>query len=293
MRPMTASNLVRGAGDAGIFGPGSVTWRIHAHPAMLIGGLRSLLVQALNPLTMAGVAQHSNYKDDSWGRLMRTTDYVMTTTYGDTAAAEQQVRIVKTIHERVKGVDHVTGLPYSANDPELLLWVHCAQIDAFMAAYKAYGPGLTNEEADGYVSEMARLGEMFGIAGDDLPRTAPDLEDYMESQPLTGTESARDAMKFILFPPVPWPGGKLPEVRGARLLLIPGRAGYSVYSVATVAILPRRVRKEYGLPWVPLTPVLKASVYALTRTMRRLFPPPPPIQNAMERQQELEANNVA
>ena len=293
MVAMVASNLVRGAGDAGIFGPGSVTWRIHAHPAMLIGGLRSLLVQALNPLSMAGVAQHSNYKEDSWGRLLRTTDYVMTTTYGDTAAAEQQVRIVKRIHDRVRGIDDVTGLPYSANDPELLLWVHCAQIDAFIAAYKAYGPGLARDEADGYVREMARLGEMFEIPASDIPRTELELDDYMESQELTGTESARDAMKFIMFPPVPWPGGKLPEVPGKRLLLIPGRAGYSIYSVATIAILPRRVRKEYGLPWVPLTPVLKASVFALTRTMRRVFPPPPPIRNAMERQQELEANNVA
>ena len=285
---MAASNLVRGDGDAGIFGPGSITWRIHAHPAMLIGGLRSLLVQALNPLSMAGVAQHSNYKDDSWGRLMRTTDYVMTTTYGDTAAAEQQVRIVKTIHERVKGIDDVTGHPYSANDPELLLWVHCAQVDAFLAAYRAYGPGLTMDEADTYVSEMATLGEMFGIDPPNIPRTSLELDDYMAGKRLMGTESARDAMKFILFPPVPWPGGKLPEVPGAKLLLIPGRAGYSVYSLATIAILPKRVRKEYGLPWVPLTRVLKASVFALTRMSRRVFPPPPPIRNAMERQQELE-----
>lgn len=146
MSPMVASDLVKGAGDAGLFGPGSITWRIHAHPAMLIGGLRSLIVQALNPLSMAGVAQHSNYKDDSWGRLMRTTDYVMTTTYGDTAAAERQVKIVKTIHERVKGVDGFTGLPYSANDPKLLLWVHCSQIDAFIAAYRAYGPRISDDE---------------------------------------------------------------------------------------------------------------------------------------------------
>ena len=293
MKRMAASELVKGAGDPGLFGPGSVTWRIHAHPTMLIGGLRSLIVQALNPLSMAGVAQHSNYKDDSWGRLMRTTDYVMTTTYGDTAAAERQVKIVKTIHERVKGVDDFTGLPYSANDPELLLWVHCAQVDAFVSAYRAYGPGLSDEEEDGYVREMALLGEMFGISAKSLPRTMNEMRDYMDSQQLVCTPPAKDAMKFILFPPVPWPGGKLPEIPARKLLLIPGRAGYSLYSLATIAILPTEVRRAYRLPWVPLTPMLKASVFALTRTMRRVFPPPPTIRNAMERQRELEADNVA
>lgn len=276
--------------DVGLFGPESMTWRIHAHPAMLIGGLRSLLVQALNPLTMAGVAQHSNYKQDSWGRLMRTTDYVMTTTYGDTAAARRSVKRVKAIHDRVKGVDEVTGLPYSANDPELLLWVHCAEVDAFLAAYRAYGPRIADADADRYVSEMARLAEMFDIPADAIPRSLADLNDYMEAQELMITEAARDAMKFILFPPVPWPGGRLPNVPGSRLFLIPGRAAYSVYSLATIAILPARVRRAYRLPWVPLTPVLQASVFALSRTMRYIFKPPPPVQRAIERQRALDGS---
>jgi len=283
-----AKRLVRGEGDPGLFGPGSMTWRIHGHPAMLIGGLRSLLVQALNPLAMAGVAQHSNYKENPWGRLMRTTDYVMTTTYGDTAAAEEAVDRVKAIHDHVNGVDEVTGLPYSANDPELLLWVHCAEIDAFLAAYRAFGPRISGEEADRYVSEMAQIGELFDIPSETIPRSEKELIDYMDSQELMGTPAAKDAMRFILFPPVPWPGGRLPKVPGKRLLLIPGRAGYSLYSLATIAILPKRVRRAYRLPWVPVTPLLRGSVFALSRTMRLLFPPPPPVQAAIARQKELE-----
>jgi uncharacterized protein (DUF2236 family) len=270
-----------------------MTWRIHGHPAMLIGGLRSLLVQALNPLAMAGVAQHSNYKENPWGRLMRTTDYVMTTTYGDTMAAEEAVARVKAIHDRVKGVDDVTGLPYSANDPELLLWVHCAEIDAFLAAYRAFGPRISEADADLYVAEMAQLGELFDIPSKTIPRTEKELVDYMEAQELVGTVAAKDTMRFILFPPVPWPGGRLPKVPGKRLLLIPGRAGYSLYSLATIAILPKRVRREYRLPWVPVTPLLRASVFALSRTMRLLFPPPPPIQAAIARQKELEGHWAA
>ena len=283
------NRLVKGEGDHGLFGPDSMTWRIHGHPAMLIGGLRSLLVQALNPLAMAGVAQHSNYKENPWGRLVRTTDYVMTTTYGDTAAAERAVTRVKRIHERVRGTDEVTGLPYSANDPELLLWVHCAQVDAFLAAYRAFGPRVTQEDADRYVDEMARLAELFDIPSDVIPRTETQLLSYMDSKEVMGTPAARDAMRFILFPPVPWPGGRLPDVPGKRLLLIPGRAGYSLYSLATIAILPRRVRREYRLPWVPVTPVLKASVFALSRTMRLLFSPPPPVQAALARLKEIDA----
>jgi hypothetical protein len=103
-----------------------------------------------------------------------------------------------------------------------------------------------------------------------------------------GTPAAKDAMRFILFPPVPWPGGRLPKVPGKRLLLIPGRAGYSLYSLATIAILPKRVRRAYRLPWVPVTPLLRGSVFALSRTMRLLFPPPPPVQAAIARQKELE-----
>jgi uncharacterized protein (DUF2236 family) len=286
---MSYSKLVKGEDDVGLFGPGSMTWRIHAHPAMLIGGLRSLLVQALDARTMAGVAQHSNYKADPWRRLRGTTDYVMTTTYGDTAAAKKSVAKVKAIHERITGVDDVTGLPYDANDPELLLWVHNAEVDSFLAAYRAFGPRTTEEDADRYVSEMACLAELFEIPSGTIPRSVAELNDYMEEKEIMLTDAARDTMRFILYPPVPWWGGKLPEIPGRKLLLIPGRAGWSIYSLATIAILPKRFRRAYKLPWVPLTPVLKASVFALSRTMRRLFPPPPAIQNAMERQRELEA----
>src|SRR4051794_41750528 len=96
-------------GDPGLFGPDSVTWRVHAAPSMLVGGLRALLVQALQPLAMAGVDQHSDYHDDPWGRLRRTTEYVLTTTYGDTATAEHAGAVVRAVHRHVRGVDVFTG----------------------------------------------------------------------------------------------------------------------------------------------------------------------------------------
>src|SRR5262245_936017 len=96
-------------GDAGIFGPDSIRVRIHAAPVMLLGGLRALLVQALEPRAMAAVDQHSRFREDPWGRLERTTNFVLATTYGDTATAEAATARVRKVHERIHGVDPVTG----------------------------------------------------------------------------------------------------------------------------------------------------------------------------------------
>ena len=249
---------------------------------MLIGGLRTLLVQALNPLAMAGVDQHSNYKQDSWSRLMATSTFIVDTTYGDTPTAMAAIEKVRKIHDFVKGYDPITGKNYSANDPALLLWVHATEVHSFLKAYNAYGPGLSEEDADRYVDEMAPIAILLGANESEVPRNTTELTDYLRGEELVVTPAAKDAMRFILYPPVPWPEGKTPQVPGGRLALIPGRAGWSLFALATIAILPARVRKAYRLPWVPLTPPLKASVFALTRAMTLLFPPPPSLKRAME-----------
>src|ERR1700756_961490 len=115
--------------DDGFFGPGSVTWRLHADLSAPVAGLRSLLLQALHPLAMAGVDQHSHWRDDPAARFASTAAYVLTTTYGDRAAARAVAARVRKIHERVRGTDTVTGKPYDANDPALLIWVHAALVE--------------------------------------------------------------------------------------------------------------------------------------------------------------------
>src|ERR1700682_3805150 len=99
-------------GDRGLFGPQSVTWKVHGHRSTLIGGMRALLVQALHPLAMAGVAEHSDYRSDPWGRLRRTSEFVMVATYGTTAAAQAFGERVQVVHAHVHGVDPVTGRRY-------------------------------------------------------------------------------------------------------------------------------------------------------------------------------------
>jgi uncharacterized protein (DUF2236 family) len=254
------------AEDLGLFGPRSVTWRIHADPSMLIGGLRALLVQALHPLAMAGVSQHSDFRDDPWGRLQRTVDYVVTTTFGDTRKALSAGARVRAVHLRVKGVDSVTGRPYRADDPELLLWVHAVEVHSFLAAYRRYGGRLSREDADTYVKEMMRAAELVGLAGDQVPASTSELRSYFAGvSGLQLTPAARDAMGQILSPGMP-------------LAL---RPLWAVPTTAAVALLPRWARDLYGLTWFPpLGMPVQVGTYSLLRMLNILVPSHPAIRQA-------------
>src|SRR5688500_9257071 len=120
---MRDADLAGTGGDFGLFGPGSAVWKVHSDPSMLIGGVRALMLQTLHPLAMAGVAKHSNYREDPFGRLHRTGAFLGATTFGTTATAERAIAQVRAIHPHVKGVAP-DGRPYSADDPHLLAWVH-------------------------------------------------------------------------------------------------------------------------------------------------------------------------
>src|SRR5262245_45856666 len=121
---------------------------------MLIGGMRALLVQALEPRAMAAVDQHSKFREDPWGRLERTTSFVMDTTYGDLATAEAACARVRRVHARIHGIDPHSGLQYAGNDPDLLLWIHAVEVDSFVTVYRRYAGRLSDEDADRYVVEM-------------------------------------------------------------------------------------------------------------------------------------------
>lgn len=220
------------AGDPGLFGPDSVSWLVAQDAAMLIGGIRALLLQTMHPLAMAGVAQHSDYRDDPWGRLQRTAQYVGVTTYGSTEAAHQTIAAVKKVHERVQGIA-ADGRPYTASDPALLTWVHTTEVDSFLTAVRTYGTvELSDAEADRYVAEMAELGRLMGAV--DVPDSVTAIAAYYRKvrPELAGTAEARSAVRFLLWPPVP------PHIRPA----------YAMVTAAAVATLPKFVRKELWLP---------------------------------------------
>ncbi|MCP3736236.1 oxygenase MpaB family protein [Sphingomonas sp. RP10(2022)] len=170
-------DLARPPGDDGLFGPASAAWKVHGDfTAMMAGGVAALLLQMLHPGALAGVWDHSNFRDDMLGRLRRTAQFISGTTYGATATAEALIDRVHRIHDRVAGT-LPDGTPYSANDPDLLTWVHVAEVASFLAAYRRYrDPGYPLAEQDRYLGEYATVAERLGARG--VPRTVAGVEAY-------------------------------------------------------------------------------------------------------------------
>jgi uncharacterized protein (DUF2236 family) len=189
--------------DDGFFGPASVTWRVSADLSAPVAGLRSLLMQALHPLAMAGVDQHSDWRLDPVGRLAATSAYEATVTYGDRAGASRAAQRVRAIHEHVRGVDEVTGQPYAAGDPALLLWVHAALVDSALAAGTLFGTPLEDADADSYVGEMQIAAELLGVPREIIPASTAALDRYFtDVRPaLRRTPAAAESMGYLLDPP--------------------------------------------------------------------------------------------
>lgn len=166
-------------GDPGLFGPESVCWQVHGDfTAMLIGGIRALLLQMLHPLALAGVWDHSNFREDMLGRLRRTGQFVSGTTYGSTRDAEWLIEKVRTIHMRVAGT--ADGQPYAASDPHLLTWVHVAEVSSFLAAHLRYcDPTLSPAAQNRYYREIALIAERLGAR--DVPRSCDEVEHYLQA----------------------------------------------------------------------------------------------------------------
>jgi uncharacterized protein (DUF2236 family) len=200
---------------------------------MFPGGLAALLLQSLHPLAMAGVAAHSGYKGDPWGRLQRTSHYLAVTTFGTVADAEQAIEHVRSRHRVVRGVDE-RGRAYAADDPHLLRWVHVAEVWSFLTAFQAYAATpLTDAEADLFVEQTTRAATLLGAA--ELPRSVAELEQVIEDYrpELETTAAAREATRFMLLhPPLP-------------VLL---RPGYGLIAAGAVALLPRWARRMLRLP---------------------------------------------
>jgi uncharacterized protein (DUF2236 family) len=212
-------------------------WRVHANAAMFAAGIRALLLQSLHPLAMAGVAGHSGYKGDPWGRLQRTSSFLATTTFGTIEDAEAIIERVRGIHAHVHG-KAPDGRPYAATDPHLLKWVHVAEIDSFLRAHQQYAvTALTAAEADHYVAQSCLVATRVGVI--DPPTTVAELDAAIGSYrpELEGTPAAREAARFLLLhPPLP----------------LAARPGYAALAGAAVAMLPLWARQPLGLPYLPL-----------------------------------------
>jgi uncharacterized protein (DUF2236 family) len=227
------SAMPEAAADDGFFGPASVTWRVSGDLALPVAGLRSLLMQALHPLAMAGVEQHSGWRQDPVGRLAATSAFLATITFGDRAAAEHAAARVRRIHDHVRGVDPVTGRPYAAGDSALLLWVHVALVQSSLAACQAFGTPISAEDSDRYVAEMVAAAELVGVPRPLVPASVADLDRYIASvrPELSGTPAARESMAYLLDPP-----GLDDEVAEF----------WADVRDAAIAVLPAWAREMYG-----------------------------------------------
>lgn len=191
--------------DPGLFGPDSVTWNLHGDPSLWIGGLRALYLQALHPRSVRGVMQNSDFRRDPWGRLARTADFISTITYGTTMEAERAAAKVRRIHRRLTAVDPDTGERYRLDEPELLLWIHCAEIDSYLHVARRSGFPLTEQQADAYVDEQRISARLVGLDPRQVPSGTRQLAAYLDgmSGELAVTEASADVLDFVRRPPVP------------------------------------------------------------------------------------------
>ena len=252
--------------DPGLFGQDSITWRVHADPSMALAGLRALLLQAVHPLAMAGVAQHSDFRRDPWGRLFRTAEYVAVTTFGSTREARIAAAKVRGIHARLSGVEPESGTPYRVSDPELLLWVHCVEVESFLSTALRCGLRLSGEEQDLYYGEQTLAASLVGLDPDEVPASRDEVADYFRRvQPaLRVTAEARRAAIFVLWPPMP----------ALVQLGTPARPAWAALATAAFAMLPRWARRAYRLPGLPTTDWAATAAGAAFRAGVLVVPEP-------------------
>jgi uncharacterized protein (DUF2236 family) len=218
-------------GEVGWFGPDSTTWRVHADTSMFVGGIAALMLQALHPRAMAGVADNSAFSSDPLGRLRRTAAFVGATAYGTSEEASRACAMVRKVHRKVVGTTP-DGRPYSADEPELLDWVHVAEFATFAAAHRRFGADpMSDHDLDRYIGEVARVAVELGDPSP--PRTWAQLDASLQRHrpQLAVGEQARGAWRF------------LEDVR----LPAPVVPAYRALFVGAVACLPPWARRLWGV----------------------------------------------
>ena len=245
--------------DSGLFGPGSLMWRVNREGALLLGGGRALLLQVAHPLVAAGVSQHSNYAEDPWGRLYRTLDLVTRIVFGTRVEAQEASDRIWRVHTRVNGVSD-EGVPYDANDPALLMWVHATLVDTSVLVYTKYIGSLSAAEREAYYEEQILLGEMFGVPREHQPPTYREFNEYFDEMVHGGTlrvtPALRDVAAATLRPDLPFLA----------------RPAVEALNFFTAAHLPEWLRDELGMSWGPNRRRLDSASRAMVRGVLPVLP---------------------
>jgi len=247
---------------ATVMAPESVTWRVHIDRTMWVGGVRSLMLQALHPMAMWGVWQNSNFQEDPFGRLQRTADFVGVATFGSREEIETLAARVRQIHRSLRILNHDTGKKEPLDQPEFLLWVHCAEVYSYLETARRGGLPLTDGMADQYLDEQREAATHVGLHAEDVPGTVAETEAYFqEMRPrLRVTDEARETVKFLLWP-------RMPE---NLKFLAPGKPAWFPFGALCYYTLPRWARDMYGLlPEVP-QPAVTAALRSFRMAMNSI-----------------------
>jgi uncharacterized protein (DUF2236 family) len=243
----------------GFFGPDSVTWRIHTDPSYAVGGLRALMLQALHPVAMDGVARNSTgFRDEWWMRMTRTGQYVETVTFGTRTEARRMAARVRGLHRKLSGVEETTGRAYQVDDPDLLLWVHNCEVDSLLSTARRAGLSLSDADADAYVLEHLAAARLVGIPESLVPRTVADLDAYFDGirPSLALTRAASDGVRRLFVPPMPaW-----------VQVLTPARPAWGTFASLGFATLPGWARQMYSMPGFSLTDSAASAALRALRT---------------------------
>jgi uncharacterized protein (DUF2236 family) len=239
--------------ELGFYSPESVVWKVHSDPSMLVGGIRALLQQALHPVAMDGVAKNSNFREDAWGRLQRTGDYVSTLSFAPRKDAEFLAARVRSVHTKL-GLD----------DPHLLLWVHMALVDSFIDVAHRSGMHLSPQDLDQYVLEMVTFAQLVGINANQVPKNMQELSNYFENiaPELHASDDAKRAALFLAIPPMP------NVIRFAT----PAAPAWATLSALATAALPQWARKLYAIPTLPGHDSVTNAALVATRATLKLVP---------------------
>ncbi len=245
----------------GLFGPGTISWRIDREVVVLGGGSCALLMQIAHPAVAAAVAQHSTFRQDPFGRLRRTLTTSFDVIFGTARQAQRSVERVNAIHRSVHGTIPETGEPYSAVEPRALLWVHATLVDTALRVYDRFVAPLSHADAEAYHRECRRVALAFGVPGELVPGSLAAMREWMSDAISSGevrvTPTARGLAPFVLYPSrfPPW-------------------FVWDLAHLISISTLPIELRRQFGLPWSPARERAVGRAAAVSRRLLPLVPPP-------------------